>query len=81
MSWRDNLIEARERLARLEAAEETALVGGQVEQISSGGETLKYAQRPSSLADLKRAIAETKMVIRRLEGGRGGGAIVPVFCG
>lgn len=81
MSWRTDLIQARARLARLEAAEEAALSGRSVEQISAAGESVKYAQRATSLGDLQRSIRETQVVIARLSGVRLGGVITPVMGG
>lgn len=80
-SWRDDIALARARLAQLEAAETAALTGEQVEQVSGGGESVKFAQRPTSLADLQKALAETRLVIRRLSGQCAGGAIIPVMQG
>ncbi len=79
-SWRDDLELATARLAALEAAEEKALTGGRVRQVSYDGGGVTYHAEASSLADLQRAIRECTMVIANLNGGaRRGGAIIPVF--
>lgn len=79
--WRTDLTLARARLEQLEAAELSILTGGQVKSVAIAGERLEYADRPSSLADVRRAIAEARLIVARLSGARRGGAIIPALIG
>lgn len=79
MSWRDNLTNARSRLAALEAAELQIITGQQVAEISYNGGATKFA-KGATLDEIRRLIAETRMVVQRLGGGcRTGGVIAPNF--
>jgi hypothetical protein len=81
MSWRDTLSEAQSRLTALEAAELQMLSGTRPSKVQYAGGSVDYAPG-ATLADLKRDITETRMIIQRLSGGAlTGGRIMPVFRG
>lgn len=79
MSWRTDLTAARARLTALEAAEMDLITGKRAAKIAAGGEQIDFAQSKDPLADLRRAIQETQIVIARLSGVRTGGVIIPVL--
>lgn len=67
------------RLAALRAAETRLLCGEAVKSVRYEGGSMEF-QAAATLTELRRAIFETRALLRQATGGRRhGGAIVPVF--
>lgn len=79
MSWLNDLTAARARLSALETAETKLLTGEQVSRVTYEGGGLDYA-KGASLAEIQRALRETRVVVARLSGAsRTGGAFTPIL--
>ena len=71
----------RARLNALRDAETAALTGQRVEQVTYDGGTVRFASGATPLADIRRAIFETRALLGRATGTPFGGPFTPVFMG